>query len=182
MARPLVASSLLVGLAALMLSGDARGDQRAALLDVVASVYSLGVGEIRCPSKTQWDADFASSFGHAYTNIRDEYTVLAPGVCAGALGIGDSAVPAWQQAVGTLVLVHESFHLRRWRHRRDEGKVECQAMTYFTEAAMRLGASAEQAQLLYPYALAFHERLLRTFPGYRERTCRVPLWRPPDGF
>ena len=52
------------------------------------------------------------------------------------------------------MLTHEAFHLRRWRFRRNEGKVECQAIVYFKDAAQRLGATAEQAEQLYPYALA----------------------------
>jgi hypothetical protein len=31
----------------------------------VARVYSLGVGEVRCPSEEEWNGDFASSFGYA---------------------------------------------------------------------------------------------------------------------
>lgn len=173
---------LVVAVSALVLAGAARAFEPEGKLNAVASVYSLGVGEVRCASQKEWEKDFASSFGYAYTNLRDDYTVLAPDVCAGALGVGDPDVPAWQQAVGTLVLVHESFHLRHWRQRASEGKVECQAMTYFAEAAARLGATDDEAQLLYPYALAFHERLARTFPAYRDRTCRIPLWRPPGGF
>ena len=97
---------------------------------------------MRCPSRAEWDADFASSFSSAYTNLRDDYTVLSPRVCEGALGVGRAEVPAWQQALGTLVLTHEAYHLRHWRHRRDEGKVECQALVFFREAAQRLGATA----------------------------------------
>src|SRR5207249_1399423 len=116
----------------------------------VAHVYSLGVGEIRCPSPAEWDADWASSFSWAYTNLRDEYAVLGPLVCEGALNVGTDEVPAWQQALGTLVLTHEAFHLRRWRFRRREGKVECQALVHFRDAAVRLGSTAAQADGLYP--------------------------------
>jgi hypothetical protein len=44
-------------------------------------------------------------------------------------------VPAWQQALGVLVLTHEAFHLRHWRFRRNEGKVECQALVCFRDPA-----------------------------------------------
>jgi hypothetical protein len=45
-------------------------------LTEVARVYSRGIGEIRCPTPAAWDADFGSSFSSAYTNLRDDYTVL----------------------------------------------------------------------------------------------------------
>jgi hypothetical protein len=147
----------------------------------VAHVYSLGVGEVRCASSAEWDADFASALGWAYTNMRDEYAVLAPGVCAGVLNVGTANVPLWQQALGALVLTHEAFHLRRWRFRRNEGKVECQAIVHFKDAAQRLGASAAQAEDLYPYALALHAYQVRLFPAYKDPKCVIPPWVPPVG-
>jgi hypothetical protein len=145
----------------------------------VAHVYSLGVGQVRCPSRGEWEGDFASSFSWAYTNLRDDYTVLGPVVCDGALNVGGASVPAWQQALGALVLTHEAFHLRHWRYRRDEGKVECQAMVHFRDAARQLGATAAQAEDLYPYALALHQYKIRLFPRYRDPTCVIPPWAPP---
>ena len=148
-------------------------------LNEVAHVYSLGVGEVRCPTRAEWDEDWASSFGWAYTNVREDYTVLGPVVCAGALGVGSADVPAWKQALGVLVLTHEAFHLRHWRFRRNEGKVECQALANFRDATRRLGATAAQAEDLYPYALALHAYKVRLFPQYRDPTCVIPPWAPP---
>jgi hypothetical protein len=170
----LVAAGLLAG------STSARpGFGTPPKLTEVAHVYSLGVGEVRCASSFEWNEDFGSSFGWAYTNVREEYTVLGPPVCQGALNVGSREVPAWQQALGALVLTHEAFHLRRWRYRRNEGKVECQALAYFTEAAQRLGASAAQADELYPYALALDAYQVRLFPRYRDPKCVIAPWRPP---
>ena len=148
-------------------------------LNEVAHVYSLGVGEVRCPSQAEWNEDWASSFGWAYTNVREDYTVLGPVVCAGALGVGSANTPAWQQALGALVLAHEAFHLRHWRFRRNEGKVECQALANFRDATRRLGATAAQAEDLYPYALALHDYKVRLFPQYGDPKCVVPPWAPP---
>ena len=67
----------------------ARAYEVPSKLNEVAHVYSLGVGEVRCPSQAEWDEDWASSFGWAYTNVREDYTVLGPVVCAGALARGD---------------------------------------------------------------------------------------------
>ena len=168
-------------LVALNLAPSVGAYDSPARLETVARVYSLGVGEVRCASEAEWEADFASAVGWAYTNMRDEYTVLGPRVCAGALGVGTDEVPLWQQALGALVLTHEAFHLRRWRFRRNEGKVECQAIVYFKDAAQRLGATAAQAENLYPYALALHAHQLRLFPRYRDPGCVVPPWAPPAG-
>jgi hypothetical protein len=148
-------------------------------LNEVAHVYSQGVGEVRCPSAAEWDEDWASSFGLAYTDVPKDVTVLGPLVCAGALGVGSADTPAWQQALGALVLTHEAFHLRHWRFRLNEGKVECQALANFRDAARRLGATPTQAEDLYPYALAWHGYKLRLFPRYRDPKCVIPPWIPP---
>ena len=164
---------------ALVLVQNAAAYEAPSKLIEVAHVYALGVGEVRCPSRAEWDADWASSFGWAYTNVREDYTVLGPVVCGGALGVGSADVPAWQQALGALVLTHEAFHLRHWRFRRNEGKVECQALVNFRDATQRLGATAAEAENLYPYALALHEYKVRLFPQYRDPKCVIPPWAPP---
>jgi len=146
---------LLALVVALVLVPGAAAYEVPSKLNEVAHVYSLGVGEVRCPSRAEWDEDWASSFGWGYTNVREDHTVLGPVVCAGALGVGSADVRAWQQALGVLVLTHEAFHLRHWRFRRNEGKVECQALANLRDAAQRLGATAAQVEDLYPYALAF---------------------------
>jgi hypothetical protein len=114
-----------------------------------------------------------------YTDMADDYSVIQPLLCAGASGITDPAVPAWQRATGTLVLVHESYHLRRWPWRRSEAKVECQAIRHFRVAARMLGASPELANDLLPYALAARERMVRLYPNYRDPRCKLPLWALP---
>jgi hypothetical protein len=168
-------------LAALVASSSAAAYETHAKLKQVADAYSLGVGEVRCASPEEWDADFGASFGWAYTNLRDEVAVLSPVVCEGALNVASKDVPAWRQALGVLALIHEAFHLRRGGTASDEGKVECQAMVHFKEAAQRLGASRAEAEDIYPYALALHQRQLRLFPRYRDPKCVLPPWNPPLG-
>jgi hypothetical protein len=175
-----IACALAGVLAALAVAAGALGYERSVSLNEVAAVYSLGVGEVRCPSEEEWNADWGSAFGYAYTNLVADYAVLSPAVCKGALGVGDPAVADWQEALGVLVLVHESFHLRHWRWRKNEGKVECQAMVYFKEAAGRLGASDEHAHALYAYALALNRHKVSLFPAYRDKKCVIPPWAPPE--
>jgi hypothetical protein len=160
-------------------AADTSGYDAPARLNEVAHAYSLGVGEVRCPTHAEWNAYYGSAFGWGATNLRADYATLAPFICAGALAVGTSVVPLWQQAAGVWVLVHEAFHLRHWRFRRNEAQVACQAIVYFREAAMRLGASEVQAEELYPYALALHIRQARLFSWYRDRKCQAPLWVPP---
>jgi hypothetical protein len=165
-----------VAVAVQLLASPAAAYETPTRLTEVAHYYSLGVGEVRCPSNAEWDADpYSASFGWGYTNVHSDYSVLAPHICHGALHMGASTTPLWQQAAGALVLVHEAFHLRHWRFRRDEARVECQAIVYFTEAATKLGASDEQANELYPYALALHLQTQLSF-RYRDPQCVVPPW------
>jgi hypothetical protein len=178
MARALAAVALAV-LGGLVLAAGARAYEMPSKLNEVARLYSLGVGEVRCESATEWNADIYSGFKWGYTNVRKDYAVLAPLACEGALNVASVDVPAWQRAVGTLVLVHEAFHLRHWRFRRNEDKVECQAIVYFTEAAQKLGATKAQADSLYPYALAWHWRQTSLLPWYRDPKCVLPPWTPP---
>ena len=45
--------------------------------------------------------------------------------------------------------------------------------------AERLGASAQLANDLPPYALAAHQHMVTLFPNYRDRSCKLPLWALP---
>jgi hypothetical protein len=171
---------VLVTAATLVLAPAVDAYEAPSRLNEVALVYSLGVGEVRCPSQAEWDAYYGSAFAWGSTNLREDYTTLAPAMCDGALGVGRDTVPLWQQAAGVWMLVHEAWHLRHWRFRRDEAKVECQAIVNFRDAAMRLGATEAEAEELYPYALALHVRQTELFSWYRDKSCRVPLWLPPE--
>jgi hypothetical protein len=165
--------------AAFLLAPAGRAYDAPSKLNEIAHVYSLGVGEVRCPTGGEWDAYYGSAFAWGSTNLREDVTTLAPAMCEGALGVGSASVPVWQQAAGVWVLVHESFHLRRWRFRSNEAKVACQTIVYFRDAATRLGATEAQAEELYPYALALHLRQTQLFSWYRDPKCIVPLWVPP---
>jgi hypothetical protein len=145
-------------------------------LNEVSRFYSLGVGEIRCDTEAEWRADPASRFAWSYTNVRHDFSVLPPFLCEGALNAGNPTVPLWQQSAGVWTLVRESFHLRHWHFRRNEAKVLCQTIVYFTEAATRLGASDDQANELYPYALALHHQTTQLYLWFRDPTCIVPPW------
>ena len=82
---------------------------------------------------------------------------------------------------GAFTVEREGKKLAITPYIRDEGKVECQALVYFRDSAQRLGATAAQAEDLYPYALALHSYKARLFPQYRDPTCLIPPWSPPPG-
>ena len=180
-----LASLGLVFTAVLVAAPAASAYAEPSELQRVASVFAMRDAEVRCPSSEEWihdpiwgtDPNAPRAWG--YTNILWDYVVLHPALCTGALAVSNPAVPPWQRATGVLVLVHEAYHLRRWPWRRNEAKVECQAIRHFTVGARLLGASAEQANELLPFALAAHARMVRLFPEYRDGTCKLPLWDPP---
>jgi hypothetical protein len=181
----LLALAGLVIIAVLLPAGPAVAYDRPALLEDVASHFALRPAEVRCPSTPEWvsdpiwDNDPHPQRAWGYTDMLRDFIVIQPLLCAGAAAITDTNVPAWQRATGALVLVHESFHLRRWKWRRSEAKVECRAIRHFEEGAELLGASAQLANDLLPYALAAHERMVRLYPAYRAPRCKLPVWAPP---
>jgi hypothetical protein len=178
--------SIALAFAGLLTSASsASAYDRPARLEQAASVFALRPAEVRCPSMAEWTSDPIWPTGPnaqrawGYTDMVDEYIVIHPNLCAGAQAVADPAVPPWERATGVLVLVHEAYHLRHWPFRRSEAKVECQAIRHFTSGARLLGASRELANDLLPYALAAHDRMVRLYPEYRDRTCRLPLWGLP---
>lgn len=166
----------------LLAAPPASAYERPPLLERVATYFALRPAEVHCPSPAEWVADPIwgtapnPSRAWGYTDMVNDYVVLQPLLCAGSMAVSDPALPFWQRATGTLVLVHEAYHLRHWKWRRNEAKVECQAIRHFVEAAERLGASPELANDLLPYALAAHARMVTLFPEYRDRRCKLPLW------
>lgn len=177
-------ASLLVIVVALLAAPPAAAYERSTELEQVASVFALRDAEVRCPSTVEWVADPiwggpSEARAWAYTDMIHEHIVIHPALCAGAAAVNDPTLPLWQRATGALVLVHEAYHLRRWGGRWDEAQVECRAIRHFRVAAELLGASAEVANELLPYALAAHQRMVTLFPNYRAPTCRLPLWALP---
>jgi hypothetical protein len=173
---------VLVALAGVDQAAAARAAEKPALLNEVARVYSLGVGEVRCPSQPEWDADpHRDRFGWGYTNIRSDLhrfaaddlrrrderrqrldtRVAASGRCLDARSRG---VPP-----PALALPPE----------RGEGRMPDDRLLH--RRGRRLGASDPQAQQLYPYGLALHELELDLYPWHRDPKCIVPPWLPPSG-
>jgi hypothetical protein len=184
--KALLAACLVTAIGAVLLAAPtAPAYDKPGELRRVASVFAMRDADVRCPSSDEWihDPIWGSaqnpSRAWGYTDMVDDYIVLHPALCAGALAVSDPMVPAWQRATGVLVLVHEAYHMRRWAWRRDEAKVECQAIRHFRVGARLLGASPELANELLPGALAAHARMVKLFPEYNDPTCKPPLWALP---
>lgn len=182
--RCLVVAMAIAAVAALSVQ-PALAYDRPPLIERVASTFALRTVDVRCPTMDEWVGDPIWGNGPdpqrawGYTDMVHDYSVIHPRLCDGAAAVTDTTVPAWQRAAGVLVLVHESYHLRHWSGRYSEARVECQAIRHFRQGAQLLGASAELANDLLPYGLAAHDRMVRLYPNYRDRACKLPLWALP---
>ena len=86
---------VLVAMTSVNQAAAAKAGDTPALLNDVARVYSLGVGEVRCASQLEWGSDpHRTRFSWGYTNVRGDYIVLPPLICAGAMNVGNISVPA----------------------------------------------------------------------------------------
>src|SRR5436190_16922102 len=107
-----VVLATLGAIVGLSIAPAARASDRPAVLNDVARVYSLGVGEVRCPSQEEWTPRHVELRSAGATRTYAGTTAFCrPMICAGATNVGSSSVPAWQQAAGVWMLVHEAFHL-----------------------------------------------------------------------
>jgi hypothetical protein len=171
---------VVAAVAALLVPSTARAFDRPDALHDASAFFARHDVDVRCPTVAEWTADrlvgnqAAPAQVMGYTLMFEDVVVLAPAVCAGALGVTDPALPLSQRATAVLVLVHEAFHVRRWEHRWVEHKVECLAIRRFTLGAILLGASPELARELLPHALAAHRRMGELSPQYADPGCLLP--------
>lgn len=145
-------------------------------LDELASRFAMRPYEIRCPTAEEWADDPWSPLAWGYTRLEWSYAILDPFLCAAALDVvdGSEAFPAWARALAVSVIVHESYHGRRWSGRANEALVECKAIRHWTVAMRLLGASEEIVDELKGWALAHHWRLVRLADEYHLESCGVP--------
>jgi hypothetical protein len=67
-------------------------------------------------------------------------------------------------ALAVLALVHETYHVRHWKWRQNEARVECQAIRHFRVGVQVLGGSPQLADRLLPFGREWHDRIARE-PG-----------------
>lgn len=155
-------------------------------LNAVASIFAQRSVVARCMTQDEKDSPFSyNAWGYVLMPTgKQRAEQLDTKVCLGARGVNDASIPRWQRALGVMVLIHESYHLRRWGYAGDEAKVQCQAIRHWKVAARLMGASEEAVAELWPWALAAHYEEANlvdwfgNFP-YRYDACQVP-WLEPD--
>jgi hypothetical protein len=166
---------------ALVFTTDIYGYNRSPQLEQVATTFAMRPAEVRCPSTDEWThftleqlgaSDPELTFGA--THLFEDWIELRPDVCFAAQHVTDETIHPMWRALAVLTLTHESYHVRRWGGRRDESKVECQAIRHFRVAAQFLGASSALADRLYWHAVVWHFGIARPNTYYYSPTCKVP--------
>lgn len=144
-------------------------DPRYAELARVASIFAQQPVTVTCQTPAE-DPELYTAWGYVFLAIPEIH--LSPYLCDAAV---DKTASAGVRSLAILVLVHESYHLRKqWADRGDEAKVECKAIRHFRVGAMLLGETPEQATVLRAFAIAFHWRLAAKIPEYNLEHCKVP--------
>jgi hypothetical protein len=87
--------------------------------------------------------------------------------------LADSNADDRTKALAVLTLVHESYHVRRWKWRLNDARVECQAIRHFRVGVRVLGGSQQLADQLFPLGLFWHDQIARS-PSYYLSSCEVP--------
>jgi len=149
------------------------------LADVSSWLAQRDVG-VKCYAFAEPDSPWGhDAWGYVRKPLgKSRLTHLDERLCLGALDV-NGELPAWQRALGVIVLTHEAYHLRRWGAAGDEAKVECRAIRHWKVVARRLGATEETVAELWPAALASHYELAsyRDWLGerpYDDPSCDVP--------
>lgn len=177
--RQLAFAAIGLALLALLLAPSAHAEQLSRL-DDAAVFFSHRRPTILCPTTLDWTEDpLVSSQAApervlAYTQMFRDEIVLSPEVCEGTRGAADPRLRPEERAVGILVLVHEALHVRRWKNRWVEARVECLAIQDSTLGAVLLGVTPEEAADLLPYAVAAHKQMGELSPQYADPACRLP--------
>lgn len=159
-------------------------DTRYPVLNFLASEVAGRHVEVACPSAEAWGQDFAHVFFGAlgYTYVRNDLDSVArvdPVLCAAAaLPVDGNEADA---GLGLLVVTHEALHMRWWRYRAKEARVECAAIKLLP-SLLEERFPLPEARRLFGFALAFHYWQSFEIPEYVYKPCRVPLpwsWAQP---
>jgi hypothetical protein len=143
-----------------------------AKLSALGQTFAMRGEGIRCDT-AQNDANLATAWG--YTYMTWDYAIVDQPLCDAVQAMIDGGpFEDWQAALGVLVIVHESYHVRLWPGRANEALVECRAIRHWTIAMRLLGIDEPTIARLKPWALAMHWRIAALAPEYNEHGCNVP--------
>jgi hypothetical protein len=167
-------------------AGQANAWTRNPTISAIASVFAMRGVSVRCYGRDESNspADYGA-WGYVKKPLgRARYAAVDDSLCDAALHVNDPAYDTFHRALGVLVIVHESYHLRNWGGAGSEGKVECQAIRHWKVAARMFGATNETLDLLFPTALALHSEETRIVDWntgerpYDDPTCSIPSIQP----
>jgi hypothetical protein len=175
----LATSGALLALGVLWLASSARAYSTNPHIAAFVQVFSSGTpAEVRCPvSLDEWSFDLGDPlnaedvYGRTFT--RTEVVEFRSDLCTILDNLADSSADDSTKALAVLTLVHESYHVRRWRWRLNEAHVECQAIRHFRVGVRVLGGSQQLADRLFPLGLSWHNQIARN-PSYNLSSCEVP--------
>jgi hypothetical protein len=142
-------------------------------------VFANGTpAEVRCPdSLEEWSADLGDPFNaeeiYGRTFTRTAVVEFRSDLCPILDDLANSTADDSTKALAVLTLVHESYHVRHWRWRLNEARVECQAIRHFRVGVRVLGGSQQLADQLFPLALTWHAYITQG-PAYYLASCVVP--------
>lgn len=147
-------------------------------LNAVASTIAGHPVTVGCYAPDEFGSP-ASMGAWGYVYIGGDYEFMDEQVCQGALAIvtHDPRVPWWRQAVGALVLTHESFHLSLTApDPGNEARTECRAVNNAGQTIRKLGGNDLLVGVLMPYVLAVHWRVAARYRAYYMEGCKGPWW------
>jgi hypothetical protein len=172
----------LVAVVALAVTLAARAEtlplQDQVALDAAATWMANSPITVRCMASDEPKSP-ASMDAWGYSFLFAPVIYLDSQVCDGALAIvhHDTTVPLWEEALGALVLTHESFHQRLdLKNRGNEAATECRAIRHTAYMIRHLGGSEGLEQELMPLALAMHFRIGAINEPYNDPYCKVPWY------
>jgi hypothetical protein len=162
----------------LICAGAAQAVTTDPRIDATASRISGRSVTVGCYDRDEADAPYGlGAWGYVYLGTPYEYLDIE--VCQGLLGIldHDATVPEWREALGALVLAHESYHLNIHKKNVDnEAVTECRAIRATAGTIRLLGGGEQLVATLMPFALAIHWRIAARYQDYYYPACRVPWW------
>lgn len=155
-------------------------------LSKVASTFAMRPVQTSCEEQGEKGSPYSlGAWGYVkIPTAKQTVEHIDADLCRAALAVNDSSLDPYVRAMGVLVIVHESYHLRRWGAAGSEAQVECQAIRHWRIGAMFLGATPETIAALWPWALAAHyeeTNIFNIFTGtrpYRDDACDIPPLQP----
>jgi hypothetical protein len=152
-----------------------------ALVDSVAS--AIAGREVHVVCLEEGEPGYPADMGAwAYVYLWGDNEFMSEEVCDGLYALAHNVpAPLWKQALGVLVLAHESFHLNRdVKEPGDEARTECRAIKHAARTVRLLGGDDETYERLFPYLLALHWRIAAKAREYYHEPCRVPNFWPDE--